>query len=66
MRLYLEALENAQDLEAEFIRIDITGMNEAEVKAVKTSIEDIMVGKDYKLLSHECKHDEGKGCTIRF
>ncbi len=65
MRVYLEATETLPltSLEAaDFIRADITSKTDAEVEAIKSDIKDIMVGLNYQLVRHICRHDEGEPC----
>jgi hypothetical protein len=64
MREYLEATETAEEgQQAEFIRSDITGMTEQERADVQATMEDIMAGKSYRLVLHNCFHGEGKHCS---
>jgi len=64
MRLYLEAMEIVvvEDVEAEFIRADVTSFTDSEIDNVKRAIAEIMAGKEYSLRLHHCYHDEGKSC----
>jgi len=67
MKLYLEAMEIRTEIteeDAEFIRIDITGMDEPTIDLVRESIKDIMSGIEYTFNRHECGHDEEKACIM--
>jgi len=46
MRLYLEAMEIVvgEDVEAEFIRADVTSFTDSEIDNVKRAIAEIMAG----------------------
>lgn len=65
MRLYYEATEVLPDDigESEFIRIDVTDMDDQEKSDVLQAIKAVMSGKVYKLKEHQCFHDEGKDCV---
>ena len=65
MRTYLEASEIIEMMEGipEFIRADVTDMEESAIVKIKDAIVDTMSGKTYKLTMHYCNHDEGGSCT---
>ena len=66
MRKYLEAREIVADEEdSEFIRADITGMDDAEKDNVLTVIKDVMSGKTYRLIEHACGHEDHEGCVTK-
>uniref|UniRef100_A0A6M3KK27 Uncharacterized protein n=1 Tax=viral metagenome TaxID=1070528 RepID=A0A6M3KK27_9ZZZZ len=48
----------------EFIRIDVTGMTDAERVPILQGIKDVMSGVKCKFSLHNCGHDEGKACTM--
>ncbi len=57
MKLYYEASELVKDeIEPEFIRIEITDMTDKEKEEVLAEIKDIMEG-NYKMIEHFCYHD---------
>jgi len=63
MREYLEATETVEiDQESEFIRSEVTGMTDTEKADVQSSMEDVMSGKHYRLVTHYCEHDQSKPC----
>lgn len=61
MRKYLEALEH-RDIEAEFVRIDVTDYSETEVAQIRVALEELMAGVAYSLRMHFCRHDDGQSC----
>jgi len=61
MRHYYEATEilpEGSEIEADFIRMDITDMLEAERAEVLQLIKDQFAGLTYTLISHNCYHGE--------
>jgi hypothetical protein len=68
MRTYLELsevlLEGSID-EADFIRIDVTGWSDEDVKqAMDLLREHAKVYEHYVLQVHYCYHEEGGGCGV--
>ena len=64
MRVYIEATEEVESGEGEFIRVDITGIRStAEIDIIKAGIRDIMSGMRFKLERHFCRHDEHGACN---
>jgi len=62
MRLYYEANEIVGiGEEAEFIRADITNMNDKEKEDTLQAIKDVMAGKKCTLQEHECDHEHAPG-----
>lgn len=67
MRIYLEAIEippeeAPADYTPEFIRLDATGKNEADVlRDLKMLLNP---EKHYVVQKHYCYHDEGKPCRV--
>ncbi|MDY6957622.1 MAG: hypothetical protein SVK08_00560 [Halobacteriota archaeon] len=62
MRQYYEARESvAEGEEGEYICTDVTGMTELEKAEIQAAIEDILSGVSYRLVAHDCYHDEKKG-----
>ena len=68
MRLYLEAMEIVEEEvedEGDFVRIDITNWSESDIaKAIKL-LKEMFAGKNYQIRLHECRHDEGKPCSVK-
>jgi len=66
VKYYYEAKENVLDefATSDFIRIDITDMTELERTAVLNEIKSIMSGKDYRLVYHECGHENRLRCSM--
>ena len=65
MRIYFEAAETVpidSEISGEFIRADITDKTDAEIAEIRSAIEGIMAGVNYRLTKHTCGHDEGKSC----
>ncbi len=63
MKLYYEGLEIVEKgQEADFIRIDITDINDSERATALQSIIDHFGAVPYTLRLHYCRHDEGKSC----
>ncbi|RLG81214.1 MAG: hypothetical protein DRO09_02180 [Thermoprotei archaeon] len=67
MRIYIEALEvppedAPEDYSPEFVRLDATGRDEAEVLADLRALLDPR--KKYIIRRHYCGHDEGKPCRV--
>ena len=65
MRIYLECTEilpKESTEEPDFIRIDITDLDEQQRKDVLDSIRQQFSGIKYTLIIHYCYHDEGKPC----
>lgn len=70
MRIYFECMEILpEDLieEADFIRVDVTDLDEQQRKEVLEAIKEHFSGLKYILQVHYCYHDEGEGkpCKIR-
>jgi hypothetical protein len=69
LRVYVEAYEvlspEATE-EPDFIRIDVTGLNEGEVRNVINVVRELMKGTSYTLQLHYCYHveDPVKPCSI--
>ena len=62
MRIYLEALEQ---VEAEFVRLDVTDKTEAEKDTILTSLKDFMTGLSCQFTKHTCYHQEGgQPCVV--
>jgi hypothetical protein len=69
LRVYVEAIETPPPELAEepdFIRVDVTGMDEAGVQDVINIVRELMKGTNYILQLHYCYHDEDptKPCSI--
>jgi len=69
MRHYYEASEilpEGSEIEADFIRMDITDMLAPERAEVLQLIKDQFAGLTYTLISHNCYHDENpkQKCTV--
>ncbi len=71
MRLYLEVIEVVTEEELEegeggdFVRIDITNWAKEDIaKAIKL-LKEMFAGKNYQIRLHECRHDEGKPCSVK-
>jgi len=63
MRQYYEAIETVgNDESGDRIRIDITDLSDVGKEEVETTLIDIMAGKSYRLVNHECYHDEHGSC----
>ena len=64
MRLYYEAIEKVQEeSEPDFIRIDVTDLDQSSREQVLELIKSQMAGKDCVLRLHYCRHDEGGMCS---
>jgi hypothetical protein len=69
LRVYVEAYEvlspEATE-EPDFIRVDVTGLSEGEVKDVINVVRELMRGTSYTLQLHYCYHDEDpvRPCSI--
>ena len=59
MRVYLELTEDYGD----WMRCEVTDMDEDDVAAIQAKMEEIMVGLDYTGIKHFCYHDENGLCT---
>ncbi len=44
------------------IRAEITGKTEAEADEILAQVKSVMVGLNYRLVKHTCRHSEGLGC----
>jgi hypothetical protein len=69
LRVYVEAYEQLPPEateEPDFIRVDVTGMDEAGVQDVINIVRELMSGTSYILQLHYCYHDEDpiKPCSI--
>jgi hypothetical protein len=69
LRVYVEAYEQLppeSTEEPDFIRIDVTGLSEGEVRDVIDVVRELMKGTSYTLQLHYCYHDEEpvKPCNI--
>jgi hypothetical protein len=69
LRVYVEAYEQLPPEateEPDFIRIDVTGMDEAGVQEVISIVRELMKDTSYILQLHYCYHDEepAKPCYI--
>jgi hypothetical protein len=69
LRVYVEAYEQLPPEateEPDFVRIDVTGMDEAGVQDVINVVREFMKGTSYILQLHYCYHDEDpvKPCSI--
>jgi hypothetical protein len=69
LRVYVEAFETLQPEaveEPDFIRVDVTGLDEAEVRNIVGIVRELMRGTSYILQLHLCYHDEDpvKPCGI--
>jgi hypothetical protein len=65
MRLYLELIEVVPTgtVEGDFIRIDVTGWSDEDVRlAAELLREHAKVYEHYRLQRHYCRHDEGEAC----
>jgi hypothetical protein len=61
LRVYVEAIETPPPEateEPDFIRIDVTGMDEAGVQEVISIVRELMKDTSYILQLHYCYHDE--------
>ncbi len=64
---FLEALEilpEGSRLQPDFIRTDITRKSSAEIAEIRTLIEAIMLGLNYRLTKHTCYHEDGGACKV--
>ncbi len=58
MKVYLEATELVS-LGAEFIRSDVTGLDQVQIDGIQADMESIMAGKTYQIIKHYCHHPSG-------
>jgi len=67
MREYYEAAEKASEEgeEPDFIRIDITDLDDSEREVVLKLMEEQMKGNKYVLKIHYCRHDEDGMCSSK-
>jgi len=68
LRLYLEAIEQApEDIEANFVRLDLTDYDEAELMAALADVRELVATwpNVATVRWHRCRHDEGGACEIQ-